>query len=148
MIRTLILIGAAVMTASPAAAQSAYDVLGPAGVVPLDSPQSAPKLIVDPPLPGPLSFGRVVIQYRAENLRIVPVFGPNALEVSPRIGHIHVTIDDLPWHWADASGEPLILNGFPPGRHKVLIEPVDANHKPFNSVTTEFVVASAASADR
>lgn len=144
MIRAIALLGAALMTVSSAAAQSAYDILGPAGVVPLDSPQPAPRLVVDPPLPGPLSFGRVVIQYRAENLRIVPVFGPNALDVSPRIGHIHVTIDGLPWHWADASGEPLILNGFPPGPHKVLVQLVDANHKPFTSATTEFVVPAPA----
>lgn len=127
------------MTSSPAAGESARDVLGAAGVVPLDS-QPAPALVVDPPLPGPLSFGRVVIQYRAENLRIVPVFGPKALDVTPRIGHIHVTVDDLPWHWADASGEPIILNGMPPGRHKVLIELVDANHKPFTAAATEFVI--------
>ena len=127
------------MTSSPGYAQSAHDVLGAPGVVPVES-QPAPKLIVDPPLPGPLSFGRVVIQYRAENLRIVPVFGPKALDVSPRIGHVHVTIDDLPWHWADASGEPLILNGFPPGRHKVLIQLVDTNHKPFTSIVQEFVI--------
>ena len=50
--------------------------------------------------------------YRAENLRIVPVFGPKALDVSPRIGHIHVTVDDAPWHWADASGEQLIIVNF------------------------------------
>lgn len=128
------------MTASPAAAQSARDILGDAGVVPLDQAQPAPRLIVDPPLPGPLSFGRVVIQYRAENLRIVAVFGPNALDVTPRIGHIHFTIDGLPWHWADASGEPLILNGFPPGPDTVLIQLVDADHKPFTSATTAFVV--------
>ena len=127
------------MASSPGAAQSAHDVLGAPGVVPVES-QPAPKLVVDPPLPGPLSFGRVVIQYRAENLRIVPVFGPKALTVSPRIGHIHITVDDLPWHWADASGEPVILNGFPPGRHTVLIELVDANHKPFTSVVHEFVI--------
>jgi Family of unknown function (DUF6130) len=53
--------------------------------------------IIDPPLEEPLMHGRVVIQYRAENLRIVPVFGPAALAVSPRIGHIHVTVDDSPW---------------------------------------------------
>ena len=128
------------MTAQPATAQSARDTLGAAGVVPLDTAQPAPRLTVDPPLPGPLSFGRVVIQYRAENLRIVPVFGPNALDVTPRIGHVHVTVDDLPWHWADASGEPLILNGFPPGPHKVLIELVNANHVPFTGTAVEFVV--------
>ena len=127
------------MTSALGNAQSAHDVLGAPGVVSLGS-QAAPKLTVDPPLPGPLSFGRVVIQYRAENLRIVPVFGPKALDVSPRIGHVHVTIDDLPWHWADASGEPLILNGFPAGRHRVLIELVDANHTPFTSVVQEFVI--------
>ena len=132
------------MTASPPTAPSASDILGNAGVVPLDIPQPAPRLIVDPPLSGPLSFGRVVIQYRAENLRIVPVFGANALAVSPRIGHIHVTIDDLPWHWADASGEPLILNGFPPGPHRVLIELVDANHVPFSSAVAAFVIPAVA----
>jgi Family of unknown function (DUF6130) len=72
----------------------------------------------------------VVISYCAENMRIVPVFGPGALAVSPRVGHIHVTVDEAPWHWADASGNALILRGLPPGPHKVLIELVDANHQP------------------
>jgi hypothetical protein len=40
----------------------------------------------------------------------VPVFGPNAIDVPPRIAHIHVTVDDAPWRWADASGEPLLLH--------------------------------------
>lgn len=137
------LLGAAAMPNTP----SAFAILGPAGVVPLDS-QPPPALVVDPPLPGPLSFGRVVIQYRAENLRIEPVFGPNALDVSPRIGHIHVTVDSLPWHWADASGEPLILNGFPPGPHTVLVQLVDANHKPFTSQLVEFVVPAVKPAGR
>ncbi len=75
------------MIAAPSAGQSARDILGAPGAVPLGA-QPAPVLVVDPPLAGPLSFGRVVIQYRAENLRIVPVFGPKALAVAPRIGHI------------------------------------------------------------
>ena len=79
---TAVLIGAVLMTAQTAAAPSAHDILGAPGVVPLDG-QPAPVLVVDPPLPGPLSFGRVVIQYRAENLRIVPVFGVKALDVHP-----------------------------------------------------------------
>jgi hypothetical protein len=53
----------------------------------------------------------VVIQYCAENLHFVPVFGPNALAVSPRVGHIHVRVDDASWVWADASGNPIILMG-------------------------------------
>jgi hypothetical protein len=31
-----------------------------------------------------------------ENLRIVQVFGPEARRISPRVGHIHLTVDDLP----------------------------------------------------
>src|SRR3984893_9729849 len=91
--------GTAPLHASTTMAQTAGEVLGPAGVVPLTTPQPPAKIIVDPPLAEPLSHGMVFIQYRAENLRIVPVFGPNALDVSPRIGHIHVIVDDAPWHW-------------------------------------------------
>ena len=89
---------------------------------------------------GPLGEGMVFIQYRAENLRIVPVFGPNALDVSPRIGHVHVVVDDAPWHFVDASGETIILVGLIPGPHKVLIELADPTHKVITSETVKFVV--------
>ena len=118
---------------------SARQVCGAAPVVPLENEPPA-KIIVDPPLAEPLSHGRVVIQYRTENLHIVPVFGSAALAVSPRVGHIHVTVDDAPWHWADASGEPLILNGLPAGPHKILIQLVNANHQPFDQAVVEFTV--------
>jgi hypothetical protein len=52
-----------------------------------------------------LARGLVVIQHRTENRRIVPVFGPGAVDVSPRIGHLYITVDDGPWHWVDASGD-------------------------------------------
>jgi hypothetical protein len=123
-----------------AQAQTAKEILGPAAVVPLAEPQPPAKIIVDPPLAEPLSRGQVFIQYRAENLRIVPVFGPNALDVSPRIGHIHVIVDDASWHWADASGEPLILVGLPAGPHKIQIILASANHQPLDRATVEFVV--------
>ena len=80
------------------AVPTAREVLGPSAVVPLDKEQPA-KLVVDPPLPDPLANGRVVIQYRTENLRVMPVFGEAALAVSPRVGHVHVTVDDNPWVW-------------------------------------------------
>jgi len=83
--------------------------------VPLAS-EPPPKIIIAPLWRKSLAHRRVVVQHRAaETCRIVPVFGPAALDVSPRIGHIHVTVDDAPWHWADASGEPLIINGLPGG---------------------------------
>ena len=127
------------MTASATDAQSARDILGPPPVVPLASEPPA-RLIVDPPIAEALAKGRVYIQYRAENLRIVPVFGPAASAVSPRIGHVHVTVDDAPWHWADASGEQLIITGLPIGPHKVLIELVNANHRTIDQKTVSFVV--------
>ena len=131
---------AATIAASTAAAQTARDVLGPAGVVPLTDPQPPARIVVDQPLPGPLAQGMVFIQYRAENLRIEPVFGPKALDVSPRIGHIHVTVDGAPWHWADASGEPVILVGLLPGPHEVEIILADANHQPLDRAVVSFVV--------
>ena len=118
---------------------SAYEVRGQAAVVPLTSEPPA-KLVVDPPLPEPLSLGRVVVQYRTENLHIVPVYGPAALDVSPRIGHLHVTVDDAPWHWLDASNEPITLNGFTPGPHRILVELADPTHKIITRQTVDFVV--------
>ncbi len=142
-IAAIAVLSASAATTQVASAQTAKDVLGPAAVVPLAEPQPPAKIIVDPPLAGPLSRGYVFIQYRAENLRIVPVFGPNALDVSPRIGHIHVTVDDAPWHWADASGDPLILVGLPAGPHKVEIILADANHRPLDKAVVDFVVPAA-----
>jgi hypothetical protein len=137
---------AAAFGAQPVSAQSARDVLGPAGVVPLAALQPPARIIVDPPLAGPLADGKVFIQYRAENLRIEPVFGPVALAVTPRIGHVHVTVDHAPWHWADASGEPIILVGLEPGRHEVELTLADANHQPLDHVVVTFVVPAATAA--
>jgi hypothetical protein len=127
------------LSTSGAFAQTAREIRRPAGVVPLASEPPA-KIIIDPPLADSLAHGRVVIQYRAENLRIVQVFGAAALDVSPRIGHIHVTADDAPWRWADASGEPLIINGLPAGPHKILIELVNANHQTVDQGVVNFVI--------
>ena len=110
------------------APQSAKAVRGASPYVELKS-EPPPKLIVDPPLPEGLAIGVVWIQYRVENLRIVPVFGEGAAKVSPRVGHLHVTVDDLPWWWADASDSNTIdIAGLPVGHHKVRIELVDGNH--------------------
>ena len=84
-------------------------------------PQPAAKIVADAPLAEPLSRGVVFIQYRIENLQIVPVFGPKALDMSPRIGHLHVAVDGAPWIWAETSGGPIIIAGLPAGPHKVEI---------------------------
>ena len=122
-----------------ASVQTARDIKGPSPLIAIEN-ESAPSLIVDPPLSEPLSRGLVFIQYRAENIRIVPVFGKGALQVSPRIGHLHVTVDDLPWHFVDASGETLIVVGLPPGEHKVLVQLADPTHHVITEQTVSFVV--------
>jgi hypothetical protein len=138
-VQEIIVMAATTLVAITAAAQSAKDVRGPSPLVTVEN-EAPPRLIVDPPLADQLAQGRVFIQYRTENLRIVPVFGTGAVDVSPRIGHIHVTVDDAPWHWADASGETLVVVGMPPGPHKILIELADPTHKVITSQTITFVV--------
>ena len=130
---------ACTMFASVAFAQSARDIRGPSPLVAIENEPPA-RLIVDPPLAEQLAQGLVFIQYRTENLRVVPVFGMGALDVSPRIGHVHITVDDAPWHFVDASGETIILVGLQPGPHKVLIELADPTHKVITSETVKFTL--------
>jgi hypothetical protein len=118
---------------------SAKDIIGSSPLIAIAN-EAPPKLIVDPPLPEPLSQGHVFIQYWTENLRVLPVFGKGALDVSPRIGHIHITVDDAPWHFVNASGETIILVGLEPGLHKVLIELADPTHNVITSETVMFTV--------
>lgn len=133
-----------VIAASAAAtAQTAREIRGPSPLLAIDA-EPAPRLIVDEPLPGPLAAGRVFIQYRAENMRILPVFGAGALRVSPRIGHVHITVDDAPWHFVDASGETIILVGLSPGAHRVLIELADPTHRVVARQPVRFVVPTPA----
>jgi hypothetical protein len=147
--------GAVIATAPPpgraqdgaVAPQSAKAVRGPTPYFPVQN-EPPPKLIVDEALPDLLDKGVVWIQYRTENCRILPVFGKAALNVSPRVGHLHIRVDDLPWLWADASDLNTVdIAGMPPGEHKVRIDLVDANHEAFpgQSRTVKFTVPKTAS---
>ena len=142
LIKTLATVAVGTVLATSAFAQSARETRGGSPYVAIEN-EPAPKLIVDPPLAEGLAQGVFWAQYRVENLRIVPVFGAGAVDVSPRIGHLHITVDDLPWWWADASDNNTVdIAGLPPGEHKVKIELVDANHNVFPGqvVTLNFTV--------
>lgn len=109
--------------------------------------EPAPKLFVDEPDPKALAQGILWIQYRVENLRIVPVFNKTAVNVSPRVGHLHIHIDDTGWWWADSSGLNTIdVAGLKPGQHKIKIELVNPNHQVFpgQSKTVTFTVPESA----
>jgi Family of unknown function (DUF6130) len=138
---SLLSVAAIVLCATAAVAQSERDVCGPTPVIPLTTSEPPAKIVIYPPLAEPLaSRGVAIIQYCTQNLHLLPVFGPNALAVSPRVGHIHVRVDDASWVWADTSGQPIILMGLLPGPHKVLIELVDANHHTLDKGTVTFVI--------
>jgi Family of unknown function (DUF6130) len=130
LIKTLVALAATALLVAGAFAQST--------VVDVEN-EPAPTLSVLPPLPGPLAKGVVFIPYRLENLRIVPVGGAAAGKVSPRVGHLHVILDDLPWFWADyGQSNTIILGGMPRGQHKVRIEAVDPEGKVFTGQTVTF----------
>jgi hypothetical protein len=126
--------------------QSAKEVRGATPYLEIPN-EPSPKLFVDPPLAEGLGHpvGIFWVQYRVENVRIAPMFGEGALQVSPRVGHLHITVDDLPWWWADATENynTIDIAGLPPGQHKVKIDLVDANHKVFpgQSKTVTFMIS-------
>ena len=107
-------------------------------VVPAEH-EPAPKLIVEQPLPAQLANGVAYLPYRVENLRILPIGGPASREVSPRVGHLHITVDDLPWQWADyGQSNTIILINLPKGPHKVLVQAVDTEGGVLTSQTVKF----------
>lgn len=115
------------------------DAFEPSPLLPIDD-EPPPRLFVDAPLPDALAAGRVFIRYRTENLRVVPVFGAEASTVSPRLGHVHITVDRLPWHFIDASGMTIVVVGLPPGPHSVLVELADPSHRVVDRAEVRFVV--------
>ena len=139
LIKTLAALAAATVLTTSAVAQGTTE----GGVSALVAVQNepAPKLFVDQPEAGGLARGVVLIPFRVENLRILPVVGADALKLSPRVGHLHITLNDLPWHWADFSTtNTIVIAPLPPGEHKVLIEVADPNHRVLTGRTVTFTV--------
>ena len=107
--------------------------------------EPAPKLTLGVPLPGPLARGAVLVPYRVENLRILPVLGEAANDVSPRVGHLHVTVDGLPWRWAEFDNVgTIVVTGLPKGEHKLLIELASPEHHVYVAKTVAFTVSKVA----
>ena len=107
-------------------------------IIPIEN-EPEPRLLLESPLPGPLAQNVVFIPYRVENVRILPVAGPAARRMSPRVGHLHITVDDLPWLFADfGQSNTVVLVGLSRGRHKVLSELVDAEGNLFTAQTVTF----------
>lgn len=112
---------------------------------PINEPPA--QLIVESPVPDLLAKGIVWIPWRVENVHIGPVLGKDALNTSPRVGHLHIHVDDLSWFWADFSNNPIDVAFLPPGPHKIRIELVNAIHQgvPGLSKTVTFTIPKGAS---
>ena len=81
-IKTLAAVAAGAVLATNAFAQSTKEVRGASPYVAIEN-EPPPKLVVDPtPIAAGLAHDIVWIQYRVENVHIVPVFGAGALNVS------------------------------------------------------------------
>lgn len=137
--RHLLVLTLGVLFFTTVRAEEVADTHPPPAILPLES-ETLPKLIAYPPLAEPLARGVVIIQYRTEHARILPVFGKAAADVSPRLSHLHVTVDDWKGTWAHTSEDPIILVGLTPGAHKVLLEVADPTHKILTGTTVSFIV--------
>lgn len=135
--------GVVLAQAAGPAAHAAPTAAGTVAVTPFApvANEAPARLTVEPLLAEPLARGVAVIPYRTENFRILPVFGAAAVGVSPRAGHLHVTVDDLPWHWADAGeGNTVVVAALPAGPHKVLIELALPDHKVIAAQAVTFTI--------
>ncbi|MDR3374327.1 MAG: DUF6130 family protein [Ancalomicrobiaceae bacterium] len=91
-------------------------------------------------LPAPLARGVVVIAFHADNLKLVPVYGDAAVAVTPRIGHLHITLDEAAWHWLQASEELIVIQGLAKGPHHVVLDLADPAHHVLASKRLDFVI--------
>ncbi|MBA3940987.1 MAG: hypothetical protein C0520_07235 [Sphingopyxis sp.] len=139
MIRALVLAAALALAPAASAQFTPADPKATPFLPVADEP--LPELFVDPPLAEPLARGAVIIPYRTRHFRILPIFGAGAADVSPRAGHLHVGVDDLPWRWADAGdNESVVVVGLPSGPHKIRIELATPEHRVVAGQTVSFIV--------
>jgi hypothetical protein len=140
LIKTLAALAAGTLLATGALAQSGRvdHIATPFGAI---ENEPAPNLTVAAPLPGPLARGVAVIPYRVENFRVVPLLGADAAKLSPRVGHLHITVDDAPFYWGDfGAANAIVVSGLKPGQHKVKIEVADPVHRILTAQTVTFTV--------
>src|SRR3954451_23065455 len=81
LIKTIAIVAAGSVLATSAVAQSAREIRGPSPFVAINN-EAVPKLIVDPPLHGPLAQGIFQAQYRGERAHCTGVRGGRPQRIS------------------------------------------------------------------
>jgi len=91
----------------------------------------AARLVVDAPLAAALANGALVLSFHAERA---------SSRASPPGEHLHLALDDAPWHWLHADAGPVVLIGLPPGQHVLSLELADSEHRVLDKRRVEFTV--------
>ena len=128
---------AAALAASPAAARAEGPHAAPGAEVQAAAP---PRLTADPPVPSLLARGLAAVVFHVEGGKVMPVYGQAALGVTPKLVHLHVTVDGAGWRWVHASEEPVVIQGLAPGPHTVRLELADAAHRVIDQAVVRFDV--------
>lgn len=106
--------------------------------------EPTPKLILSEPRADVLKDGYVYLPFRVENMAILPLYteihGQEATKLKPKIGHLHVMVDDNGWNWIHALTDAIYFGPLSPGAHKVQLELVDAAHSVIEVQTIEVTV--------
>jgi hypothetical protein len=135
--RTAVLVSALCLIAPAAYAEDAMDHTTP---TPAATAAAPAHLTVDAPLAPPLAKGAVIIQFHTGDLKIAPIYGAEGLAANPRVGHLHITLDNASWHWVHAGPDPLAIQGLAPGPHTVRVDLADPTHKVIETQSVSFVV--------
>ncbi|AUG52532.1 DUF6130 family protein [Thalassospira marina] len=106
--------------------------------------EAAPKLTVLAPDRETLKSGYVYLPFHVENMNIQPIYaefaGEAATTLRPKIGHLHVMVDNAGWKWIHASTDPLYFGQLSPGPHQIELELVDAAHAVIEVQTIDITV--------
>lgn len=135
-----LLMAATMVRAAPAetpSAKSGHEMHQPAIASPSEPAARITNAVIVPRL---LEKGLAVILFRTENVQLLPVYGEAAAGVSPRLGHLHVTLDSQAWHWVHSGSDPVVLQGLSTGQHRVTLELADANHRVIDVRNVDFTV--------
>lgn len=69
------------------------------------------------------------------------------MAMNAKDGHVHVTVDNMPWYWVHSNTDPVVIVGLKPGLHTVKLDLVTPNHMDTGvSQTVNFTVAGNGSA--
>lgn len=127
-----------------AADQGTHAAPKPEAVASNSTNQLTPKLTLAAPDPDILKGGFVYLPFRVENMTLLPMYaeinGEEVLKLKPKIGHLHIGVDDTAWQWIHALNDPVYFGPLLPGPHKVRVEIVDAAHGVIDVQTVHFIV--------